>query len=74
MTVVLRAHRTCTKRRQLQRMLHLLNVPYNIELDEKGEVCPPALFVNGRLVTRGLPTMAQLMTFFAPTQTFQRAF
>ena len=74
MTVVLRAHRDCTKRRQLQRMLHLINVPYNIELDEREEECPPSLFVNGRLVTRGLPTMAQLMAFFAPAQTFQRAF
>lgn len=71
MTVVLRAHRNCKTRRQIQRMLHLLGVPYNIELERHGELSPPTLFVDGELVSRDLPTMAQLMSWVAP---LQRAF
>ncbi len=73
MTLTLRANRTCPRRRQLQSMLHLLGVPYSIDLASQ-DVIKPALYVDEDLVVEGLPTMRQLMTVLSPYRSFSRAF
>lgn len=70
MEVMLVAARSCPQRRQLQWMLHQLNIPYRLEfadtsnpiargLDVSGG---PILMVDGRVLFREVPEMGELRT------------